>query len=739
MTSTELAGLVLKGLERHGRGDIGNAGQIYCEVLSADPLRPDALHLLGIVLHQMGNHSAAIDAISQAIALLPNAAHFHANLAEVYRAIGHAELADGCVYLALKLRPDRFAVTGDFDLLLRREGQFDDVRLPRRNLPTIAPPASIEHTEAAEKLHTQGDRVGAFKHLLEAVRLAPGVGLPQSNLGQALLSFGRTRAALAHGEEAVRLDPEIPETWNDLGNILRASGRSREAMSSYLHALRLAPDMAFAHNNVGRILLDAGRAREALVWLRFALDLDPTSIMIRSNIAFALKDMEQLAEAHAFVEETVSLAPGSDEAHLAVGSIFRESGRYEEAAGSFRESLRLNPDSVAARVGLGTLLAEMGDLEGAERSFRAVLRRHGPHARTLISLVGLLRGRAPDGDLAELRRLLDDPELPDTMRAELHFAAALAEDARGNYARSADHLREANAIKVAEDLRAGRVYRPLDHEEFIGQMKETCSAEFFERVEGFGIGTDRLVFIVGLPRSGTSLTEQILASHSKVQGLGETSLVRWSFESLPDLLGSKSNALACLGRIDRETSVKMAMDILARLEAIDRGAALVIDKMPDNYTYLGFLATLFPRAKFIHCRRDLRDTAVSCWSTNFSHLNWANDLGHIASRFAAYQGLIHHWERVLPVPVLRIDYEALVTDFESTTRAMIRWCGLEWENSCLAFHEAKRIVRTASIAQVRQPIYRRSVDRWRNYEEELGPLFELLDEFSSKEEAVASH
>jgi len=268
-------------------------------------------------------------------------------------------------------------------------------------------------------------------------------------------------------------------------------------------------------------------------------------------------------------------------------------------------------------------------------------------------------------------------------------------------------------------------------------MKERCSAEFFERVNGFGLETDRLVFIFGLPRSGTSLTGQVLASHSQVVGLGESDLAQRSFESLPSLLGSTSSAVDCLGRIDHETSVKLAGGLLAKVEAIAGRGSFVVDKMPDNYLYLGLLAILFPRAKFIHCRRDLRDTAVSCWSMSFTHLNWASDLGNIASRFAAYRSLMHHWERVLPVPVLQVDYEEIVSDFETTARAMIDWCGLDWEPACLDFHEAKGIVRTASLAQVRQPIYRRSVGRWRNYEEQLGPLLGQLNEIDTLGSAPA--
>jgi tetratricopeptide (TPR) repeat protein len=700
MKSTELSELVRRGLDRHHRGDLDGAGRIYCEVLSADPLQPDALHLFGVAMHQLGEHRTAVKGISRAIAVRPTMAHFHANLGEVYRALGRQNLAEGCTYLALKLRPDLFASTDVVDLLLGKGGRFDDVPSPRRESSGIDPSATVEYTAIATGLHTRGDRAETLDRLVEA---------------------------LDRGTGEVWMSAQTPETWNDLGNILRSSGRLIEAMSSYLNAIRLAPDLASAHNNLGRILLDGVRAKEALVWFRFALDLEPTSIMIRSNIASALRDLGRLDEARAFAEETLSMNPRSDEAHLTLASIHIESRRHEEAARSFRESVRLNPESLDAHLSLGIFLAEMGDFEGAERSFREVLRRRGPHAQALARVVGLHQGRASEEDLVALRGLLDEPNLPELHRAELHYAAASVDDARGDYRRSADHLRKANAIQAAGNRRSGRSYRLRENEEFVEGMMEACSAGFFHRVEGFGIGTDRLAFVVGLPRSGTSLTEQILASHSKVYGMGESSFAWRNFRSLPDLLGLKSEAVECLGHLDREASIEMAEEFLARVEAIERRASLVVDKMPDNYLYLGWLATLFPRAKFIHCRRDLRDTAVSCWATNFSSLEWANDIEHIASRFTAYRNLMDHWARVLPAPVLHVDYEQTVADLESAARMLIEWCGLEWEPTCLNFHEVNRVVHTASFAQVRRPIYRRSVGRWRNYEEELGPLFERLE------------
>ena len=205
-----------------------------------------------------------------------------------------------------------------------------------------------------------------------------------------------------------------------------------------------------------------------------------------------------------------------------------------------------------------------------------------------------------------------------------------------------------------------------------------------------------------------------------------------SCESLHTALGSTLTLAECLGRVDREGIVRLARDHLDRLDEINDDATFVVDKMPENYIYLGLLATLFPRARFIHCRRDLRDTAVSCWSTNFRHIPWTNDPDHIASRFAAYRRLTAHWARTLPVPVLEVDYEETVSNLDGVARRLVDWCGLDWEPACLSFHQSPGRVRTASLAQVRQPIYRRSVQRWRNYEEDLGPLFDRLEQPGSR-------
>ena len=231
------------------------------------------------------------------------------------------------------------------------------------------------------------------------------------------------------------------------------------------------------------------------------------------------------------------------------------------------------------------------------------------------------------------------------------------------------------------------------------------------------------MFVFGLPRSGTTLIEQVLASHSRIHGAGELRIVRRSFESIPAVLGRSGPPRDSIAHLDRATVRLLVEQHLGRLAAIDGGRCeRIVDKMPDNYLYLGLLAVLFPRAVFIHCRRDLRDVAVSCWMTDFRTIRWANHLDHIATRFHQYHRLMDHAQDVLPVPIHHVDYEETVTDLESVARRLMAICGVDWEPACLEFYRTERPVRTASVSQVRQPVYQRSVARWKNYEVALAEL-----------------
>ena len=334
---------------------------------------------------------------------------------------------------------------------------------------------------------------------------------------------------------------------------------------------------------------------------------------------------------------------------------------------------------------------------------------------------------SPSPTEARIEELLNDPSLPPDRRRPLLFGLAHVLDGRGEFERAADLFAEANASQLADFRASGKGYDPAAHRRFVDRLIAKFTPEFFERVRGAGSDTERPVFIVGMPRSGTSLVEQILASHPRVFGAGELRLVRETFEALPAETDHPMLApLDCVDHVDRDSLRNLAHRHLDALASRNTTADRIIDKMPENTLYLGLIVAMFPRARLIHCRRDSRDVALSCWMTHFAEMRWACDLDHIASRIVENDRAMDHWRRVPPVPIFELEYEAMVADLEDAARQLVAWCGLEWEPACLDFHKARRHVRTTSVAQVRGPIYNSSVGRWRNYERPLAPLFAKL-------------
>ncbi|MGC8643573.1 MAG: sulfotransferase family protein [Isosphaeraceae bacterium] len=342
------------------------------------------------------------------------------------------------------------------------------------------------------------------------------------------------------------------------------------------------------------------------------------------------------------------------------------------------------------------------------------------------SLAGLLRDELPESDVKAIEQMLADPLLGPLPRSRLLFGLAHVFDARREYERAAACMGEANALRLK--LAVGqRRCSPAEEEERVGRVIAAFDGGLLGRLAGQGADSRRPVFIVGLPRSGTTLVEQVLASHTQVHGAGELQLAGQSFRGIPGILGRQGSPLECAPHLTEEAVKKLSSQYLGWLEALDGGRATrIVDKMPDNYAFLGLLVTLFPRATFIHCRRDLRDVALSCWMTDFALNDWASDVEHIASRFRQYLQLMDHWQGVLETPVHTVDYEDMVNDTEATSRRLLADCGLDWEPACLEFYRTQRPIRTASAVQVRRPIYHHSVGRWRNYETALADLFSRL-------------
>ncbi len=419
-------------------------------------------------------------------------------------------------------------------------------------------------------------------------------------------------------------------------------------------------------------------------------------------------------------------APGDS---LKQGLVHLTAGRLAEAEALFREELRTDPNSAVSWTGLARVQAERGDLEEACRSARSALAISPIMGEAFWRLAITERGRMPGHEFQAMSDLACDTSRSNFELAMLKFGLATVLDERGRYADAASHLRSANALQSLAKAERGLTYDPDQHSAFIARLIATFSPEWTARAQGWIEPQPKPVFVVGVPRSGTTLVEQILASHPQIHGAGELFDVHNIFHRSPQLVGQPNlDPFDALKLLDPVSAKAAAQRYLVRLDALaPSGAARVVDKMPDNVRLLGLIAVLWPGARVILCARDPRDAALSCWQTGFTTNPWCNNWEHIARRFADYQRIVDHWRRTQPLEWLDVRYENLVADLEGHARRLIDFVGLEWDSACLEFHSTRRVVRTPSLVQVRRPIHSHSVGRWKNYEPSLQELFRALE------------
>ncbi|OWK40611.1 tetratricopeptide repeat-containing sulfotransferase family protein [Fimbriiglobus ruber] len=700
-----------------------------CEkILAADRGHSDAAHLLGVLRLQDGAAAEAATLIEHAVAVRSDVPDYYLDLAEAYRASGRAGDAVDCCQTALRLRAADPAALNTLGLALLDAGRPEEAIEAFRKTLDLRPDFAPAHNNLGVALRASGRPDSALEHFRRAAELAPDFAPGRANLGRALLNNNRPEEALPHNEAAARQQPNA-DTFTDLANVLWALKKVEEAVAKYLDAIRLGPDRAVPHANLGRLLRDEGRTWEAISWLKTATRLAPENVDYWDDLAGVYWANDGAADAMAAWERVLALAPRRVAARTSLGWALQEDGRQAEAAECYRLALGVQPDYAPAHLNTGVLHEEKGEMTEAEAAYREAIRLQPSFALAHSRLATLLRGRFPAADQAALDELLASPNLGDEGRARLLFATAHVADAQGDAPRAAECLRTANALCQGQEDRKKQGYKPAEHDRYVGRIMASFGPEWFARTAGAGSSSRRPVFIFGLPRSGTTLVEQILASHPAVHGAGELSLARRGFESLPTVLGRTDSPFQCLSHLDSAGLRRFAEKHLEQLQAIAPAAAdRVVDKMPDNYLYPGWLVALFPNATFIHCHRDLRDIALSCWMTDFRSLKWTNSIESIAGRFRAYRRLMGHWEATCPVTIHRVRYEDTVADLESVARRIIAACGLDWNPACLEFHRSKRTVRTASVTQVRQPIFTTSVARWKRYEPDLAALFDALPE-----------
>ena len=578
--------------------------------------------------------------------------------------------------------------------------------------------------------HQEGQFVPAQHMIGRAIRLNASPALYHANLGASLRAAGQLGEAIAAYRRSAVIEPDKATAYVSLAPLLRDGGNKEQALKNYEAALRLEPGQSEMLNNFGALLLDFGRVEEAGCAFTLAACLDPAYAAAFSNRSHVLVKGKSSEDAERTALIALKINPDHAEAYLNLGNAFWQADRAGEAIRCYRKCVAVRPGHCSAYSNLGAVQQELGQIERAVVTFRrgiALSPREPDLYRCLVSI-----SRVDDDDplIEEMEALAENPAgLEAARQAELHFALGTVHGQKGRYAKSLDHFVKANAFKRQTIDYDERGYLAL-----LSRIAEPFSSGVIERGERTGDPSDVPIFIVGMPRSGTSLAEQILASHPLVFGAGE-------LMDLCDIITAAGESAGkpypdfVFGLTDGELR-QLGGDYVAALRRRAPEATRIVDKMPANFQFVGLIHMALPNARIIHCRRDPIDTCLSCFTNMFlDNQPFTYDLGEMGRYYRGYQELMAHWRAILPEgAMLELDYEAVVADLEGQARRLLDYCGLPWDPACLDFHRTDRPVRTASAAQVRQPIYKSSVGKRERYGDRLAPLIEALE--SPKREAM---
>ena len=570
-----------------------------------------------------------------------------------------------------------------------------------------------------------GDMQGVTKACRQILNLQPEHPRALSLLGNALASQGQHEAAIRHYEKALARKPGDIAMLNNLGNALYLANRLEEAAEKLREVVRQKPDYADAHNNLGNICKALNQNTEAVHHFQTALALNPKLFETLLNLGDILSDRIGHPEAaEQCFRKALALKPDDLQAHTGLINMLRFQGRLEESLEAIEAALRYHPKHANMRAWAAIIHEQGGEADKAYSLIRTLLGESDDPPPLLIEVMLRICKKMDccEEAIERAQTLLSKDGLRPNSRRDLHFELGKLYDKAGDYDTAFEHYYRANeTAKPPFDI--------TEMKQKVDALIHSYARERMESLPHAGNDSRQPVFIVGMPRSGTSLTEQILGSHPEVFAAGELNDINDIAASMPAMLGTDKPHPDCLEWLNPDTLDRLARRYLDRMKERtgDTAYTYTTDKMPHNFMNLGLISLLFPGARIIHCRRDPRDTCLSIYFQNFGWLHrYGADLGWLGGYYHHYHRLMQHWESVLDLPMLTVRYEDMIADQEAVTRKMLEFCGLEWDERCLQFHKSERHVATASYDQVRQKIYTKSKARWKNYEKHIAPLLDAL-------------
>ena len=680
-------------IKLHSAGQLAKARDLLAQVLKNAPNNGFALHLQGLISHQMGNTTGGINYLEKAIKIQPKEAQYLSNLGEMYRCVKRVDQALAMNKKALKLNGTSASILSNLGLAYFDAGDF-------------------------EKAQNFQER---------AIAINPNHIPALNNLGGLLRKANKPLEAMECFKKVVSLAPNHAEALNNLGAALTANEQPKEAVDFLVRAINLRPNWAAAHSNIGTALLELEVYDRAKMGFEEAIKLDPNLVSAIQGLSRIELNNKNTDQALVLAKRADTLQPKNADNLRFIGNVYREMGKTDKALIAYNQSLQIDANFEPALIDRGDLFVEMGDLVKAQSDFSVAIHNNPQSLRPRIALAKAAKvTSAEDPNLSWLTAFdANNPDLPEQKAVALQYVLGKAFNDVKKYDLAFQHYARGAKLKRAK----------VEYSVERNQLRNDAIKSFFSedkinKLRGMKNNDATPIFVLGMPRSGTTLTEQIIASHPHVFGAGELNylldMVNFRGKSPEDCY---PQSLVALEKADFQ---KMGQEYLAKLKKLGPKSPHITDKMPANHYILGLIHLILPKAKIVHVNRSPVDTCLSGYFQSFKNGQLHSyDLYESGRYYRDYNDLMSYWRDTLPAgSFYDVQYEELVADIGNEARKLIEYCGLQWDDRCLDFHKTKRSVKTASVTQVRQPIYNTSVERWRVYEKHLGPLFDGLGDLA---------
>ncbi len=597
-------------------------------------------------------------------------------------------------------------------------------RLPGSTGRALSSKKVVKMISDAVKLQNSGDLGGAEALYQQVLQIDPQNFDALNMLGVIATKLGMNDVAVELTTAAIQVNPLVSSAYVNRGNAYRNMRDFEKALEEYNNALEIAPNDFDANNNAGSLYVITKDYPNALTHLKKALQVNPNASEVHTNLGAAYLLRNRLDEAANHLETALQLNPRDPNSYSSLAKVFRQRLMTDEARHCYEAGIAVNSTSPTLYEGLGALYLQLGDKEGAVESYRRVLELTPNAATALMGLVTAKDEGLTDEIIEEFAKKLDGDLLDEQNQRGYCFALGKYYDSHNQPDKAFEYIKRGNALKQAKYDREGT-------ERFINALIDYFDEDFFSSHQEYGLPTNKPMFIVGMPRSGTTLVETILSSHPDVFGAGESDEIGNLSVTMPLVLGSDKPFPYCLDALSAQKRQAYAGMYMRYLEGFGIEAKHITEKLPNNFLYLGFIALLFPNTRIVYCKRSPINIGISNYFQDFAgELLWSYDLEDFVHFYKLHERIMEHWRKVLPIEIYEVQYEELVEEQERISHELLEYCGLDWNDECLNFHKSKRVVATASLAQVRQPIYKSSVQRWKKYKSHIAPLLEGFPEWA---------